>query len=111
MTEQPILFNGSDTFIKEKIISLTHKVLECKNVEEIISEYELGKLAELDNIHLQMALLQLSEEKFSGLIVSETNVFEMPKNGRFLRYIKAFIENQIPNFLKDINENHYIMPN
>ena len=74
-------------------MSLTHKVLECKNVEEIIHEYELGKLAEFDNIHLQMALLQLSEEKFSGLNVSEANVFEMPKNGRFLRYIKAFINN------------------
>ena len=83
--EQTIFFNGTDAFIKEKIIALTIKVLECKNVEQIICEYELGNLPEFDNVQLQMALVQLTEEKLSGINVIQNDVYEMPKNGRFLR--------------------------
>ena len=83
--EQTIFFNGTDAFIKDKIIALTTKVLECKNVEQIICEYELGNLLEFDNIQLQMALLQLTEEKLIGMNVIQNDVYEMPKNGRFLR--------------------------
>ena len=85
ITESPVSFNSVDTFIKQKIISLTNKVLETKNVEEIISDYELGNLPEFDNVQLQMALIALTEEKLLGKVITKADTYEMPKNGRFLR--------------------------
>ena len=50
-----------------------------------MSEYELGNIPELDNIQFQMALIQLTEEKFIGKSITENEIYEMTKNGRFLR--------------------------
>ena len=75
----------NDKITKERITDFTRKLLDANNIAEIITDYELGKMPELENIQLQMALIKLTEN-----IMGHTNVFqpivaEMARNGRFLR--------------------------
>ena len=76
------IFNSS---IKFKIFNVTKQLLDCKSVQEVTANYELGNIPELESIELQMALVRFTEDLLGHTIVESPVVAELTKNGRFLR--------------------------
>ena len=78
-------FELNDKITKQRITDFTRKLLDANNIAEIITDYELGKMPDLENIQLQMALIKLTENMMGHTNVFQPVVAEMARNGRFLR--------------------------
>ena len=84
MTES-VANNDLNRQTKLQILGLTENILNSQNVEDIIADYDLGRIPESGDLHHQMALVKLTELLLGHALVEAPIVSEVVKNGRFLR--------------------------